>query len=365
MRDKNSLIKTALVMSISVFALTACESMSVSDWFDDDATYAGDVKAPQNKVETSSPDSRSKTDEASSTLPVVPPPSQEILQTLPSGTQTATAQPQFTSSLAPASPAAATPNLASVPPRPQASELPSAADVNSTRQDLTADNQALQHTLKDPNDSLVNLVKVQDPAPTTTPEDVQVIAASTPVVPVSPPPVQYAPPTMIPPAVVPVAATVSVPSSSPSTPVPAIAKAPTPTDQNVSGVMLGLQPAGPGKYSLVQLQPEGGIGSFAMAGSVVPNQASQLDVAQYQILRRVASQYATQKGRIRLASYSNDPKSQDALKRATTVAAYLIDLGVPATAVRMRIDPTGDMLNNSPAALRTDIFLEVPAGIVH
>jgi hypothetical protein len=349
MQNRHAIIKAALVMGISTFALAACDT---GDWFEDDATYAGDVKPPVETTET-----------AAATNQVVPPPSQEILQTLPQASPQPT--PQFTSSLpgptsteAPPAPPvtnAYTGNLASVPPRPAASELPTAEQVVAARQELVADNQKLTSTLKDPNAAMTPPVyqPVATPVIPPAPQPIQQPAAYAPPVPqpMTTPQPMYAPPVVAQPLV-----------QQPAVYAPPAVPPPAPTDQNVSGRMLGLQSSGPGKYSLVQLQPDTGIGSFAMVASIATTPpANQINIVQYQDLRRVAAQYDTQKGRVRLVAYSKDPQSQEALQRATTVAAYLIDLGVPATSIRLRIDPApADATQALEAARKTDIFLETP-----
>lgn len=361
MKSKRTIAKFALMMGISVFALTACESSPIPNWFDDDPAYTGDVKPPKQTMDTV----------AATGDQIVPPPSQEILQSLPPAAPQPT--PQFTSSLgednvplpvvsspnAPPAPAIVnnyTGNLASVPPRPSAAELPSPADVQAARAELRTDNQQLANTLRDP---YAGLNTVPDPLaqktvipPQQQPSSVR--ALTEPVRAPAPPVPMPAPAPVMPQPIV------AAPMQAPQ---PMVQPAPMPTEQNVGGRLMGLQSTGPGKYALVQLPPETGIGSFAMAASIVPGSNNQITNSQYQDLRRVAGQYVNQKGRVRLVAYGSDPQSQDALRRVTTVAAYLVDLGVPANAIRLRIDPVvGNLPPTSPAGMKTDVFLEVPVG---
>ena len=75
---------------------------------------------------------------------------------------------------------------------------------------------------------------------------------------------------------------------------------------------------------------------------------------QYQQLKTVAGQYALQPGRVRVVSYGD--ANAKPLQSATTTAAYLVDMGVPANAIRVKIDGAPTMGQS-----KTDIFLETPA----
>jgi outer membrane protein OmpA-like peptidoglycan-associated protein len=93
-----------------------------------------------------------------------------------------------------------------------------------------------------------------------------------------------------------------------------------------------------------------------------PQGSDQVSMPQYQQLRQVAGQYAQQPGRIRVVAYGDN--NSGALQRATTAAAYLVDLGVPANAIRVKVDSAAPATAGvSQAGLpvsKTDIFLETP-----
>jgi outer membrane protein OmpA-like peptidoglycan-associated protein len=209
------------------------------------------------------------------------------------------------------------PNLASVPARPDASLLPSAQQVQQARNELSNDNQMLTGYLRDPRGT-------------------------------QPMPVMQQQPMM---------AQQQMQQPMPQAMTPALG-----VPQNITAAyqdkLMGLQPTATGQYALVPLAPEASLGGFSLASSLqyAPGN-SQVTMPQYQQLKNVAGQYSQQPGRVRVVSYGNAQDPQ-ALQRATTAAAYLVDMGVPAQSIRVKID--GDAAPTGMAPSKTDIFLETP-----
>jgi outer membrane protein OmpA-like peptidoglycan-associated protein len=131
------------------------------------------------------------------------------------------------------------------------------------------------------------------------------------------------------------------------------AMAPVAAPQTDSKLM-GLQPTATGQFALVPLAPEAPLGGFSMASSLAYGPGTnQLNMQQYQELQRLAAQYKMQPGRVRVVSYGNEQDPQ-ILGRATSTAAYLVDMGVPANAIRLKIEATAPVGPQN----KTDIFLE-------
>lgn len=326
MKSKKSLFTAALLAGVCVFALTACESMD-SAWNNvtgDAAPYAGDVQQqPQQQAQQMQPQMQQPQMNMSPQQQAMyqPQPVQPIYpQALPP------VYPQQQASMQPLQPTQTVipptamqpigyqqvpvqnnyqPNLASVPARPTANQLPNAQQVQTARAELTNDNRRAMGTLRDPHETAA----MQTSTTTTYTQTTQPLPPQT----------------------------ASAPNYTAGT-----------------GQLLGLQATAPGKYALTPLAPEAPLGGFALASSLqyAPGN-DQVTMPQYQELRRVAGQYAVQPGRVRVVSYG-DAQNPQALQRATTAAAYLVDLGVPANAIRVKMDNSAGPQQMS----KTDIFLE-------
>ena len=326
MKTKTSLFTTALMAGVCALALTACQSMSTA-WNDvtgDDAPYAGNVQPPaQSGMQPPA------SQQASMQQPVIPASAMQPMQQPQMAAQQMPMQqpmmqqPQQVQAMMQSQPAMYqpqqvvpvanyTPNLASVPARPTPAEMPSAQQVQTARADLNAANRTATGYLRDPG-----------------------TANGTPMAQMQPP---------------------QAPTQSSATPnYTAPAAMMTNADQ-----LMGLQATTPGHYALTPLAPESPLGGFSLASSLMYAPGNdQVSMPQYQELRRVAGQYAAQPGRVRVVSYADANNGQSALQRATTAAAYLVDLGVPANAIRVKVDSAAAP---SPAGYsapsKTDIFLE-------
>lgn len=313
---KKNLVKTALLISVCAVGLSACETMD-SAWNDvtgESTPYAGNIQPQQQPMPPMQPQMAGMQQQ----MPAYP--AQPMMAQQPV-VPAAAMQPtmQYPQQMAQQQPAQTyAPNLASVPARPDASQLPSQYQVQATRQQLANDNGMLTGYLRDPS------------APTQT-------AAA---------PAQQGTQTYVQQA------------GTTAPPIPMQAAAAQQASNLIEGQVLGLQPTATGQYALTPLAAEAPMGGFALASSLqfAPG-TNQVSMPQYQQLKTVAGQYALQPGRVRVVSYG-DAQNSKALQNATTTAAYLVDMGVPANAIRVKID------NSSAAPVgqsKTDIFLETPA----
>lgn len=346
---KTNLIKAALLATVCTVALSACETMD-SAWNDvtgDDTPYAGDVQPQQQPMPAMQPQmaqqqpmmqpmqpmAQQQPMQAQMMQPMAPMTAQQTvvpasaMQPTMQYPQQATAQPMPQPVMQPYPQQAYAPNLASVPARPDASQLPSPQQVASTRQQLQYDNGMLTGYLRDPRGP-------------------QQTAMAQPQM----QPMQQGTQTYV-----------QQPMQTAATPMPYTpAAAAQQASNQIEGQLMGLQPTTTGQYALTPLAPEAPLGGFALASSLqfAPG-SSQLSMPQYQQLKTVAGQYATQPGRVRIVSYG-DAQNSKALQNATTTAAYLVDMGVPANAIRVKIDDSASAA--APMAQsKTDIFLETPA----
>lgn len=320
---KKNVIKAALLASVCAVGLSACETMD-SAWNDvtgESTPYAGDIQPQQQAMPPMQPAMMPQPMMAQQ--PVVPATAMQPTMQYP---QQAQMQPPGT--MMPAAPMAQpmqpyTPNLASVPARPDASQLPAPQQVAGTRQQLQYDNGMLTGYLRDPR----------------APQQV----ATAPVMPQQMGTQTYVQQTT---------------TTTQTTMAPAAAA--QQASSMLEGQLMGLQPTAGGQYALTPLPTEAPLGGFALASSIQFTPGSnQINMQQYQQLKTVAGQYALQPGRVRVVSYG-DAQTSKALQNATTTAAYLVDMGVPANAIRVKIDDSA----TSPAAMgqsKTDIFLETPA----
>lgn len=326
MKFNSSFCSAAAMTLVLALSLTACESMN-SAWNDitgDDAEYAGTVQPTmpqQQQAQTQQP------------MQMMPPQQMQqpvIPQTAMQPQMQQQAQMPMQQPVMPVTNYA--PNLATVPARPTAAEMPNQQQVQMARADLNADNRRAMGYLRDPNGAAAPQM-AQQSMPMQQPMAQQM--------PMMSPAVSNAP---------------AQQSAAPQYTAPAAMM--TNADQ-----LMGLQQTAPGKYALAPVTAEAPLGGFALTSSLMYAPGNdQVSMPQYQELRRVAGQYAQQPGRVRVISYSDAQNSQQALQRATTAAAYLVDLGVPANAIRVKVDssavPTSPA--SAPVPSKTDIFLETP-----
>jgi len=402
MRSKTSLFTAALMAGVAALALTACNT--VDDTWNkitgDDTPYAGDVPPQsaqqqpgalqdQNQQMAAQPgmmqpmqNGQMQNQQMTMQQPVQAPasmqpnmyaqqpmaqpgmmPMQQGGQMQPQPMQQAYQQPMN-------SPYA--PNLAAVPPRPMASQLPSPQQVQMARADLGNDNRNATGYLRDPNGSAMPMAQSMPMQ-----QSMQMAQNTMPPMPVQPSPIQSNASSMGIPAGMPLQTSATPNLNSPvgkvvqtgqvqvtQNPSPMMAPSYTgpSTMMTSSDQLLGLQQTAPGRYALAPVAPESPMGGFSLASSLVyPQGNEQVSMPQYQELRRVASQYTQQPGRIRVVSYGDAGSSQQALQHATTAAAYLVDLGVPANAIRVKVDTASATPAMGTPASKTDIFLETPA----
>jgi len=401
MRSKTSLLTTALMAGVAALALTACNT--VDDTWNkitgDDTPYAGDVPpqsaqqqpgamTDQNQQMAAQPammqpmqNGQMQNQQMTMQQPVQPPAAvqpnmyaqQPMAQPGMMPMQQSQMQPMMQSQpMQQPMNSSYTPNLAAVPPRPMASQLPSSQQVQMARADLSNDNRNATGYLRDPNGSAMPMAQSMPMQ-----QSMQMAQNTMPPMPVQPSPIQSNASSMGIPAGMPLQTSATPNLNSPvgkvvqtgqvqvtQTPSPMLAPsytAPT-TMMTSSDQLLGLQQTAPGRYALAPVAPESPMGGFSLASSLVyPQGNEQVSMPQYQELRRVASQYTQQPGRIRVVSYGDAAGSQQALQRATTAAAYLVDLGVPANAIRVKVDTASATPAMGTPASKTDIFLETPA----
>ncbi|HCM83935.1 MAG TPA: hypothetical protein PKW15_02395 [Alphaproteobacteria bacterium] len=319
---RKNLIKATLLASVCAVGLSACETMDTA-WDDvtgESTPYAGDIQ-PQQQPMMAPPmqpmaqqQPMYQQQPMMAQQPVVPASAMQPTMQYP---QQMAQQPMMQQQMQPMQQQAYTPNLASVPPRPMASELPSQQQVQAARQELNSDNQMLTGYLRDPRG---NTTATMQPAPMQ--QGTQTY-------------VQQSPASTMPPAA-----------------------AAQQASNLIEGQLMGLQQTSGGQYALVPLAPEAPLGGFSLASSVYfRNDVNNISMPQYQQLKSVAGQYAMQPGRVRVVSYG-DAQNSKALQSATTTAAYLVDMGVPANAIRVKID--GSAASSPMGQSKTDIFLETP-----
>ncbi len=314
---KKNLIKAALLVSVCAVGLSACETMD-SAWDDvtgESTPYAGDIQPQQQPMAMQQPmmapnQQMVMQQPMMAQQPVVPASAMQPTMQYP---QQMAQQPM----MQPMQQQAYTPNLASVPARPDATQFPSKQQVQATRQQLVSDNGMLTGYLRDPRGNAV-------------PQPVASQGTQTYVQQASQP-VPYTP------------AAVAQQASS-----------------MIEGQLMGLQPTANGQYALTPLAPEAPLGGFSLASSLFfRSDVNNVSMPQYQQLKTVAGQYGLQPGRVRIVSYG-DAQNSKALQNATTTAAYLVDMGVPANAIRVKIDDATPA-NATMGQSKTDIFLETPA----
>jgi len=392
MRSKTSLFTATLMAGVAALALTACETVD-NTWnkiTGDDTPYAGDVP-PQSAMQQPGtmqdqnqqmatqpgmmqpmPNDQMQNNQMAMQQPVPSPaamqPNMYVQQPMAQpGMVSVQPQPMQQAYQQPMN-SPYTPSLAAVPPRPMASQLPSPQQVQMARADLGNDNRNATGYLRDPNAPMTQAMPMQQP--------MQMAQNTMPPVPVQPSPIQSNASSMGIPAGVPLQTSATPNLNSPvgkvvqtgqvqvtQTPSPMLAPSYTApaTMMTSSDQLLGLQQTAPGRYALAPVQPESPMGGFSLASSLVyPLGNEQVSMSQYQELRRVASQYTQQPGRVRVVSYGDAAGGQQALQRATTAAAYLVDLGVPANAIRVKVDTASATPVTGMAPSKTDIFLETP-----
>ncbi len=217
------------------------------------------------------------------------------------------------------------PNLADVPPRPTAAELPSPTEVQATRQTLAANNAAA-------NGGFMSSLSTPS-MPSAQPAASGTAAANTSHTLRDP----HAPAT----------ATVMAATTQTTT----VAQ-----QSDIGGQLLGLQPTAGGQFQLISIPPEATVGTFNLLTSVVQVNGAPLTMPQYQNLQNVASSYKTNPGRVRVVGYGDQAMG---LQQATTIAAYLVDLGVEPKSIRLKVDPAiGLNAPTDPNAKKIDVFLE-------
>ena len=335
-------LKSILMVGVCTIALSACESVD-SAWDDmtgDGTPYAGDLQPqtqPQQMAMMQPPQMMAQPmmQPMAQPMPIMQQPqimaadqsvipqsalqpqmmAQPQMQPMQMQQQPMMAMAQQQPPILPISAASMQPNLANVPARPDASMLPTPQQVADARSELSQDNQMLTGVLRDPR---------APQAP---------MAASQP---------QMQQPGMM--TMAPMQPQSTLPMGIPQQ-----------VADSHQGKLMGLKATAPGRYTLVPMAPDNAMGSFALASSITaPQGSSQVTMPQYQELQRVAGQYNKMPGKVRVVTYSDPQNEPMAVQRASVAAAYLVDMGIPADAIRVKVEPSAAP---SPIA-KTDIFLQ-------